>query len=289
MPVSLKGLRKHWTDAGLRPASLPADPRSLYLFKRAMREQEGKHTNLDGTAVERTVVDLLETGDHCIYQISLVVRDVDQRQVEYPKAMRVVYSKSDGELQFDPLGEVDPKYLRPIKQAIEQYMEENTKVVDGRKVRTLVRNFLKDELDGENLRGKAGGVYFVRQGFHPMLTGLASALGLLYRDDAEVYGLTSIPLANGPAEREMIRRHFTANNLKEIGEATSDVIKLLRGDRKNVVRQDVIAHHWERQKALMRRAHDYAELLIHDKAELRTNTPVFEALETLHDTLSKLG
>ncbi len=283
-PVSLKSLRKHWTAAGLDPASLPADPRSLYLFKRAMREQEGKHTNPDGTAVERTVVDLLETGDHCIYQISLVVKDVDSRRVEYPKAMRVVYDKQGGELKFDPLGEVDPKYLRPIQQAIEAYINENAKVVDGRKVRTLVRSFLKDRLDGENLRGKAGGVYFVREGFRPMIVGLGEALDALYHNDAEVYGLTAVPLADGDGERAMVSRHFIVNNLREIGEATSDVIKLLRSDRKNVVRQDVIAHHRARAKALRQRGLNYTKLL-----SLDSERPVFAALDTLEDTLRKLG
>lgn len=282
-PVSLKALRKYWLAAELDQSSLPADPRSLYLFKRAMRDQEGKVKQPDGTVTETTVVDLLETSDHCVYQVSLVVRDVDNRQVEYPKALRVSYNKQAHEMKFDLLGDVRPVHVKPIVGAIEAYMEQNAQMVDGRKVRTLIRNYLNSELFGENLRGKAGGVSFVSGAYKHDLNHLAEALRHLYAYEGPTYGLTAIPLADDDAGRELVGRHFVANNLKEIGDATADVIKLLRGERKNVVRSDVIAHHKARAQMLQRHADNYAALL------RENDQAVAAALATLNDTLDKLA
>lgn len=276
-PVNVKTLKKHWLMAGLDPTPLPADPRALYLFKRAMREQEGKVRNADGSITQTEVVDVLETGEHCIYQISRVVRDVDERVVEYPKTMRAVYLKATEEIKYDRLGDAKREEVLPMMEAIQDYFERNTKVVDGRKVRTLVRDFLKDDSDeqgktvglsGENLRGKAGGVYFIAARYKDELDGLAQALEGLYEDEGATYGLYTVPLADTASEREMIRRHHVANTLKEIQDAMADVSKLLREDRKNAVRSDVAAHHWRKLQSLRRRAAEYNALLREEQEDV---------------------
>lgn len=288
-PVSIKKLRKEWLLAGLDPQALPEDPRSLYLFKRAMRAQEGKVRTEDGGVIETDVKDVLETGDLCIYQISRVVRDADERQVDYPKAMRVVYNKQAQEMKFDPLGEVPRGEILPMMEAIQDYFENNAKMIDGRKVRTVVRNFLKDDSDeqggivglsGENLRGKGGGVYFIAAKYKDELEALESALDGLY-DDGAAY-LHSVPLADSASERELVRRHHLNNTKHEIEEAMADVAKLLRSDRKHAVRSDVAAHHWRRLRALQRRAAEYKGLL---KDE---NEDIDQATELLQKQLDKL-
>lgn len=288
-PVAIKRLRKEWLLAGLDPQALPEDPRSLYLFKRAMREQEGKVRTADGGVIETDVKDVLENGDLCIYQISRVVRDADEREVDYPKAMRVVYNKAAEEMKFDPLGEVPRAEVLPMMEAIQDYFENNGKMIDGRKVRTVVRNFLKDDRDeqggvvglsGENLRGKGGGVYFIAAKYKDELEALEQALEGLYEDGAAY--LHSIPLADGEGERELVRRHHLNNTKHEIEEAMADVAKLLRSDRKHAVRSDVAAHHWRRLRALQRRAAEYKGLL---KDE---NEDIDAATEMLQRQLDKL-
>lgn len=273
--VSIKKLRKEWLLAGLDPKALPDDPRSLYLFKRAMRAQEGKVRVDGGGTIETDVKDVLETGDLCIYQISRVVRDADERQVDYPKAMRVVYNKQAQEMKFDPLGEVPRAEILPMMEAIQDYFENNAKMLDGRKVRTVVRNFLRDDSDeqggvvglsGENLRGKGGGVYFVAAKYKDELEALEAALEHLY-DDRAAY-LHSVPLADAAGERELVRRHHLNNTKREIEEAMADVAKLLRADRKHAVRSDVAAHHWRRLHALQRRAAEYKGLLKDENDEI---------------------
>lgn len=291
-PVNVKTLRKHWLMAGLDPQPLPKDPRALYLFKRAMREQEGKVRLADGTLVQTEVVDVLDSGDHSIYQLSRVVRDKANRVVDYPKAMRVTFTKTTEEIGFDALGEVKRSELVPMMTAIQDFFEQSTKQISGRKVRTLVRDYLKDDTDeaggkvglsGENLRGKSGGVYFVAAKYVEDLEGISQALGDLYEADGGVYGLSMVPLADGKSEREMIRAHHTANAVADTKQAIADVAKLLRDDRKSAVRSDVAAHHWRKLRSLQRRAAQYNSLLRDEQDEVTT------ALELMGKQMQKLA
>lgn len=282
-PVAFQKLRREWLLAGLDPTPLPQDARALYLFKRAMRAQEGKVRLADGSIIETDVKDVMENSDLCIYQISRVVRDADNRQVDYPKAMRVVYNKAAEEMKFDPLGEVPRADLMPMMEAITDYFEDNAKMIDGRKVRAVVRNFLKDDSDeqggvvglsGENLRGKGGGVYFVAAKHKDALEQLEQVLDNLYPDGAAY--LHSVPLADTASERELIRRHHLANTKREIEEAMADVAKLLRSDRQHAVRSDVAAHHWRKLRALQRRAAEYKGLLKDENEDIDAATDMLQ-------------
>lgn len=295
-PVNVRELKKQWLMAGLDPEPLPKDPRALYLFKRACRAMKGKVKLADGTIVQTEVVDVVETGDVCVYQISRVVRDRDNQLVEYPKAMKVTYTKSSEEIHFDALIEkgspVKRADLLPMMSAIQDDFENNAKMISGRKVRGLVVGFLKDDADeqsgkvglsGENLRGKAGGVYFVAAQHAEDLENLAKALSKLYAEDGGVYGLSTVPLADGKSEREMIRAHHIANSIAETKQAIADVAKLLRDDRKAAVRSDVYAHHYRKLQALRRRVAAYEALLRDDEEE------VTDILEMLDKQLKKLS
>lgn len=291
-PVNIKTLRKHWRIAGLDPTPLPKNPRSLYLFKLAVRSQEGKVKLDDGTVVQTEVMDVLENGDVSIYQLSRVVRDRDNRVVDYPKAMRVTFHKPSEEINYDLLGGVKRTKLLPVMDAIQDFYEKNAKMISGRKIRGIVRDFLKDDTDeqsgkvglsGENLRGKAGGVYFVAARHIEDLEGLSQALGNLYETDGGVYGLSTVPLADGKSERGMIRAHHVANSLAETKTAMADVAKLLRDDRKTAVRSDVYAHHYRKLQALRRRSAEYTALLREEQQE------VTDVTEMLSKQLTKLS
>lgn len=275
--VPLKKLRTQWMMAGLDPKCLPPDPRALHTFKHAMREQDGREATPEGHIIETDVRAVDENGTVCIYQISRVVKDRENEVVEYPKAMRVTYKKMDSEIVFKALGDVPKAELLPMMEAITDYFEQNAKMIGGSKVRTLVRQFLRDDADeeggviglsGENLRGKGGGIYFVDAKFKAELDSVAEALEGLYPENAAY--LYTVPLADGASERELIRRHHVANTKKEIMEAIADVAALLRADRKAAIRSDVIRHHERKLNALRRRAALYNELLKEEQEDVST-------------------
>jgi hypothetical protein len=275
-PVKISALRKAWVLAGLDPTPLPRDQRAADVFKRAMRGQEGRITNPDRTITQTDVVDVVNSEEEIVYQISRVVRDADNKVVDYPKALRAVFSKAHETIAFKPLGGVSRDDVLPMMNGVQDYYDQNAKTVTGNKVRGIVRNFIQADSDeqshrvglsGENMRGQAGGVYFVLERYSEELDGLAQALDELY--PASRAYLYSVPLADGATERELIRRHHVASSLDDAKKAIADVAKLLRSDRLVDVRGDVRAHHWGKLHGMKRRVAMYGQALKDDEAEVQ--------------------
>lgn len=270
--VGLRKLKMALAAHGLPPSLAPSDTKAINTFKRAMREQEGRHVN--GSITETTVAQVKETPDDCVYQISRLVRDLDENVVEYPKAMRVIFNKRTEEIHFNLLGGVDRREVLPMMESIQDFYDKNGSKVTGAKVRGIVRNYLRSEpdeqrnqegLSGENLRGKSGGIYFIPAKNVDQLTALSEALTELYEGRAYLH---AVPLADGASEREIIRRHHVTNARQEMKEAMAEVKGLLSADRERAPRSDVVANQWARFRALQRRASQYADLLKDEQEEI---------------------
>lgn len=278
--VSVRKLRRLWQLAGLDPKPLPSVPKEIDAFKRAVRDEEGR-VNRGGVVIETDVRDVETTEDQVIYQVSRVVRNHADQVVDYPKALRVWYVKSTGQLGFKALGDVPRREVMPIMEAIQNRFDDNGKTITGAKVRSLVRRFIKDDDDeqaemvglaGENMRGKAGGVYFVLERFESQLEGLSEFLSELYGGDRAF--LYMVPLADGATEREMIRRQHSANCIAEIESAVGDARQLLRDGRERSIRDNVKQHHFQRLERLRRHAGQYAEALREEQDDLTTHLDV---------------
>src|SRR5688500_5524907 len=98
--VPLRRLKQQLAVHGLPPSLAPKDTKGIDTFKRAMREQEGR-TRTNGHVVETTVAQVVETSEDCVYQVSTLTRDLDERVVDYPRAMRVIFDKRTEELHFN--------------------------------------------------------------------------------------------------------------------------------------------------------------------------------------------
>jgi hypothetical protein len=271
--VGLRKLKQVLMVHGLPPSLAPKDQKAINTFKRAMREQEGRHRE-SGVIRETTVAQVAETPEDCVYQISTLVRDLDQRVIEYPKALRVVFNKTTEDINFSPLGGVPRSEVLPMMESIQDYYDKNASKVTGAKVRGIVRNYLKSEpdegrnvegLSGENLRGKAGGIYFIPARHADQLSAMADALAELYVGKAYLH---AVPLADNASEREIIRRHHVANTRQEMKEAMQRVKSLLSADRERAPRSDVVANEWAHFRALQRRSATYASVLKDEQDEI---------------------
>lgn len=271
--VGLRKLKMALAAHGLPPSLAPHDTKAINTFKRAMREQEGRHRN--GHITETNVTQVSETPDDCVYQISRVIRDLDEQVVEFPKAMRVIFNKRTEEIHFNPLGGIPRNELLPIMETIQDFYDKNGSKVTGAKVRGVVRNYLRSEpdeqrnvegLSGENLRGKSGGIYFLPAKHFDQIQALSEALGELYEGRAYLH---AVPMADGASEREIVRRHHVANARQEMKECIAEVKGLLSADRERAPRSDVVANQWSRFRAIQRRAGSYAELLKDEQEEVQ--------------------
>jgi hypothetical protein len=272
--VGLRKLKQSLAVHGLPPSLAPSDTKAINTFKRAMREQEGRHHTDAGVITETTVAQVAETPEDCVYQISRLVRDLDERVVEYPKAMRVIFDKRTEEIHFNPLGGIPRTELLPMMESIQDFYDKNGSKVTGAKVRGVVRNYLRNEpdeqrhlegLSGENLRGKSGGIYFIPAKHVDQLQALSEALTELYEGRAYLH---AVPLADGASEREIVRRHHVTNARQEMKEAMAEVKGLLSADRERAPRSDVVANQWARFRAIQRRASAYADLLKDEQEEI---------------------
>lgn len=276
--VSLRKLKMTLASHGLSPALAPEDTKAVHTFKRAMREQERRiRIFVDGKPTgytEHEVAQVTETGDDVVYQISTLARDLQERVIDYPKGMRVIFNKRTEEVHFNVLGEVNRGELLPLMEAITDFMEKNAAKVTGARVRTVVRKFLRTESDenrkveglsGENLRGKAGGVYFILAQYGDQLSAMSDMLEELYKGKAYLHG---VPMADGATEREMIRRHHVANTREEMKQAMGEIRELLSNDRDRSPRSDAVANKWAQFHALERRAAKYATALADEQDEI---------------------
>jgi hypothetical protein len=273
--VGLRALKLALAKAGLPPTLAPKDTKAINTFKRAMREQEGRK-RVGDVIHETDVVQISESADDCVYQISTVVRDLDERVVDYPKAMRVIFMKNDDTdpIKYNALGGVSRPEVLGMMESIQDFYDKNTSKITGARVRGVVRNYIRSEADetrkveglsGENLRGKAGGIYFIPERHAEQVEALSEMLHDLYKGRAYLH---AVPLADSASERELVRRHHMANAREEIKEAMQEVRKLRTEQRERAVRSDVIANHWSRFRALQRRAGEYASILGDEQEEI---------------------
>lgn len=312
--VSIRKLRSTWGVAGLPMEPLPKDQKAVNAFQRAVRAQQGVFRDeQSGTITETDVRLVVETEQDMVYQVSRVVRDLAERQVDYPKALKVWFSKETEDITFRPMGETPKRDVLPIMEAIQSAFEAAGKTVTGAKVRTLVRNFIRETpgegwraddgkvygqvfgLSGENLRGKAGGVYFVLAKYATELEALAECLYELYNPKGRAY-LHIVPMADGKSERELIRAHHVANTLEECNDAISEARRLVKGvivesdgterARDRRPRENVVRHHGEALSRMKRRVAEYSEVL---KAEQEDIADRMSILDTQIDKLTRIA
>lgn len=270
--IGLRKLQKSLAMFGLSPTLAPTDTKAIHTFKRAMREQEGRHRN--GTITETDVAQIEETREICVYQITRLERDLEERVIEYPKALRVIFHKETAVIDYEPLDGVPRSEVMPMMSAIQEFYDRNSSRVTGARVRAVVRNYLRNEpneqlkqegLSGENLRGKAGGIYFIPAKHADQLKALAAMLNEAYKGKAYLH---AVPMADSATEREIVRRHHNANAMEEAREMMTELRGLLADDRERAPRSDVIAHKWAQFQTLRKRLASYKEILKDEEDEM---------------------
>lgn len=272
--VSLRALKKALGMNGLPLSLAPKDTKAVNVFKRAVREHEGR-TKLDsGLFIDTDVAQVLESPEYCVYQVSRLTRDLDERVVDYTKLVRFIFDKGTEEVKPNVLPGAPRKEALEIMGAVEDFMEKNGGKVTGAKVRGIIRTYIREESDetrgidglsGENLRGKAGGIYFVPERFFEEVKALSAMLNDLYKGKGYLH---AVKLADGAGERELVRAHHTANVKQEMQEMVGELRGLLSPERERAPRSDVIANKMAQFHAAQRRAAKYAEIIQEDVADI---------------------
>lgn len=252
--VSASKLSRAWASEALPMELVPSNRRAVDTFKRACRSVETRRSG--GNRVVEVKVDQVdETPSECVYQVTHMVRDSAQRQIDHPKAMKVTFNKNSETITYDPLSKRYASTLDAIEAAIQDFFDANSAKVPGHKVRSAVRGLMSASM-GVNVRRKAGGIYFLPKDAKDNLDSLTRVLDHLYGDDAEVH---LIPCADDEYQKDMVAKHFEMNVSSEIDETIARVADKLTSSRR--MRHDAVANLFARRAELGKMRSDYAELI----------------------------
>lgn len=213
----MRSIAKHELDEFVD--AFPGTRTGTDIFRSACRSVETRRKN--GVTVEIKVDEVTHDSNECVYQVTRMVRDHANKLIEHPKAMTLVYSKATETIDVRKLE--DYKELTGVEEAIREDFERNTKgkTIAGQKVRNGIRDVMH-RLGGQNLRRKAGGLYFIPDTYRvptshgrtkqmptgPKLDGLADMLHDIYGDRADFY---VIPLPSTKDMKAMVSKHFHLN------------------------------------------------------------------------------
>lgn len=288
-PRSGTKLVRVWAKHGLNVDDLPDQRQGFHIFQSACRSVETRRRN--GKGVEIKVDEVMHDANECVYQITRMVRDEGERVIEHPKAMTIAFDKSLDKITVRELE--DYEMLRGLEERIRDHYAKNAKSIPGQKIRNAVRDTLL-KLGAQNMRRKAGGLYFVPATYRmmdtggqvtetptmPTLDGLTGALEELYGDRGELW---TIPLIRDDAAESMVAKHFAINVAEKSRDLMERALQRVRqGQGTRGVRADLIANLYNERRKIAGAVSQFEELVALDKVEIEKN------LHDLDDALAKL-
>lgn len=285
-----------WAKHGLDVDDLPEARQPVHVFQSACASVKARRSvDAAGRRTEITADEVHNNGGGCIYQITVKVWDRTNDVIEYEKALRVTFDKQTSLISFDQLEGSDPR-LASIESAIQAHFDANAKTLPGQKIRNAIRHTLI-KIGAQNLRRKAGGVYFVPTEWRPngtmeptkpVLDGLEAVLTDLYGDRADFY---AIPLANSEGEQEMVRKHFTLNVQEKSQELMLKALQRVQGGRgERGVRSDFITNLYGERRRLAHAINQFDQLVSLEQTEIEQNiADLDEALGKLQELADENG
>lgn len=278
---------RSWASNGLDVNDLPQQRHGFHIFQSACRSVESRRRN--GQEVEVHVDEVLHDDRECVYQVTRMVRDKANRLIEHPKAMTLAYEKATETITVKELADFDA--LRGIEEQIREDYKRNAKKIPGQKLRDCVRGQLL-KMGAQNLRRKAGGLYFVPETYSltvngrskraetkPLLDGLAAVLDDLYGERGDFY---AIPLISEESAQDMVRKHFTINVNERAREAMERAVQRARAGKGRGVRPDFLANLWNERRQIAASIKEFDGLVALERTDIDQN------LRDLDEALNKL-
>lgn len=283
---------RSWANHGLDVDDLPEQRQPVHVFQSAcahVRKRRAAGSN--GHRVEITADEVDHTSASCSYQIGVKVWDKAERLIEYQAGMRMTFDKRTSVIDVDELDDFEPRLVELAEQ-IRAHFAANAKTIPGQKIRNAVRSTIL-KIGGQNLRRKAGGLYFVPNTYteviagqghtretQPVLDGLKGVLADMYGEDADFY---TIKLAGDDGERAMIAKHFTINANEKARELAERAIQRARaGKGQRGIRSDLMANMWNERRKLLGAVAQFEQLVSLEQKDLAAN------LKELDEALSAL-
>lgn len=259
--VSASKLRRAWIQAGMEPNLVPKNRKAVHAFQVACRSVETRRSDTSTSngrlkQVEVRVDEVLENQDECVYQITHLVRDKDNKIIEHPKAMRVIFSKQDQQIRWEALDQLvlDHESLNALGQRIQAHFDENSDKVPGAKVRDAIRRTL-ESLNGTSIA--KGKLWFIPKAARNSLDELQEALATVYSPGE--YEFETIPVASSEGQKKLVERHFAMNVTDECNRLLADISDRIKNDKS--IRADRLKNLVDRRREITKQVEKYRDLL----------------------------
>lgn len=217
--ISRTDLVTWFDELKLNPELLPPEIKAIDAYKKATSEAKEHYPLSDGREAFVLCRDVTTTGDYIRRQITREIKDVKRKSLAYSPAITATFyrgvgskAKLDLRLHSDVLETEEQGHMETILKLIEVRFERYYRMLDGNKLRAVVRNYLKGPLNAIEIRG---GVYFVHASRDAELDNLAT---LVNRFGGGCM-MHAVPIVNLERERAFIAKAFeqeASNNLADI-------------------------------------------------------------------------
>lgn len=240
---------------GLDPALIPEAPKPVHVFGRACRAVETRRPKQQAKT-HREQVDVREVvtnSAESVYQITRVLVDEANRQVDHPKAMRVVHSPDVVRpIHVEPIDPDHYEALAALEGRIRDYYTANLGRVPGAKLREIVRKLLRDS----KAVSYGSAADFVPMEANATMAALKAVIEGLYPGEGR---LTLIPLLNTDDLRDELDYHHTREIQDEVHDLMADMRERLA--QPGNVRQDMLTNKRLQRRMLTEKCERMRELI----------------------------
>jgi hypothetical protein len=212
-------LRSAWLAEKLPPETVPDPPKPVSVFMRACRSIETRRGEQD----YEIKVDQVVNGERCVYQVTRMDRDRDNELIEHRREATIAFDRGRELLTYTSERN-EPEMAETLK-LVEERFNATRDAVPASEVRAMVRDVL-GKSGALNVRGKAGGIYFVPIDEAPRIEALHAALGAIFPDVGPSISMVAIP--DNRAMKDMIRDSHEAQVQGDLLELMSEIREKVR-------------------------------------------------------------
>jgi hypothetical protein len=246
-PIERDWLVKQFDDLGLDQSRLPPPVVALDAFKKATSSAKDRYTlEPSGNTVQVMCRERKSDKNRVIRQITVEVRDASgENELSYSKGIECTFfrprrdaanhqiNQKSARALFQvvedgkpPLDEEGKARLHKISDEIEARFEHHAHYLDGDKIRAVVRNYLRHQINAIELRG---GTYFVPDTHVDELIRLRTLVERIENG----CNMIDFALPALSRHRELIVEAFQKDAADKLAQIVSDIADL-RDTRKNI-------------------------------------------------------
>lgn len=293
-PLNATRVIKEWHKAGLDPDDLPDVRTSADLFMAACRSVE---TPKRSNAPEQVVVNRVKlTSDVVVYQLTRLVRDTSVEEITHHESMTLRFTKDDE--QITVLEMADYASLQGLEADVRAHYAKHTKDIPGPKIRNTIRDLI-ERLGGQNLRRRAGGLYFVPLTHRtidaqnraidvdnqPTLDGLEAFFDAMWDGHGDFYAW---PVLSREKDKQIVAKHFALNVSKELRKQMEDAVQRVRKGKGAGVQETLLTRLYNERRRLAGQIDVFDQLVTLERtdidADLRDLDNALTALRDLADS-----